>query len=222
MNKLSRLSAALALVILLCAQSSARTPDENLSNPYYQTKHSIYQSMPRDEGGIVFLGDSLTDYVQFHELLPGFRTKNRGIAGDSTVTILHRLDEVLSLKPSKLFLLAGTNDIVFGMSADETLGNIKTIIERFRAESPATRIYVEKVFPVNHKFEKRRPAEAINAINDGLSKLIPELGCELLDTYSLFAEDGELPERYTVDGLHLNGAGIIHWVEFLTQYVKED
>lgn len=219
---MKKLFSVVVMVISLCAPLLARTPDENLSNPYYQAKHSIYQSMPRDEGGIVFLGDSLTDYVQFNELLPGLRTKNRGIAGDSTVAILYRLDEVLSLKPSKLFLLAGTNDIVFGMTADETLANIKTIVERFRAESPTTKIYVEKIFPVNHKFETNRPAEAINAINAGLDRLIPELGCELLDTYSLFAEDGELPQRYTIDGIHLNGTGIIRWVEFLTQYIKEE
>ena len=126
------------------------------------------------------------------------------------------------MKPSKLFLLIGANDIVFGMSAEETLHNIRKIIERFREESPETRIYVETVFQVNHKFETHRPAEAITAINAGLAKLVPGMNFELIDTYSYFAEDGELPERYTVDGIHLNGAGIVHWVEFLTKRIKDD
>jgi lysophospholipase L1-like esterase len=48
------------------------------------------------------------------------------------------------------------------------------------------------------------------------------MNCELIDTYSYFAEDGELPERYTIDGIHLNGAGIVRWVEFLTKCIKDD
>ena len=222
MSRLFKLSVVILLVSAFCVPVFARSPDENISQPYYQIKHSIYKSMPRDEGSVVFLGDSLTDYIRFEELLPDVRIKNRGIAGDSTVTVLYRLDEVLTLKPSKLFLMIGTNDIVFEMTAEETLQNIRKIIERFREESPETRIYVETVFPVNNKFETNRPAEAITAINARLAKLVPEMNCELIDTYSYFAEDGELPDRYTVDGIHLNGSGIVRWVEFLTKWIRDD
>ncbi|MBQ7155430.1 MAG: hypothetical protein IJR85_07760 [Synergistaceae bacterium] len=221
MSRLFKLSVVMFLVLGLSVPGFARTPDENLKQPYYQIKHSIYQNMPRDEGSIVFLGDSLTDYIRFEEILPDMRIKNRGIAGDSTVTVLYRLDEVLSLKPSKLFLMIGTNDIVYGMTSEETLQNIRKIIERFREVSPDTRIYVETIFPVNHKFTSSRPSEAIRAINAGLADLAPEMNCELIDTYSYFAEDGELPERYTVDGIHMNGAGIVRWVEFLSKWIKE-
>ena len=195
---------------------------DNINSPYYQIKWSIFEAMPRDEGKIVFLGDSLTDYVKFDELLPDLKIKNRGIAGDTTAGILNRLDEVISLKPSKLFLLIGTNDIVFDRKPDEIVKNIKKIIETFREKSPDTAVFVQTLFPVNHKFgDDRRPKETIIKINDGLEKLSAENKFTLIDTYSLFSENDELPERYTIDGLHLNGSGVVRWIEFLSTWLKE-
>ena len=195
---------------------------DNINSPYYQIKWSIFEAMPRDEGKIVFLGDSLTDYVKFDELLPDLKIKNRGIAGDTTAGILNRLDEVISLKPSKLFLLIGTNDIVFDRKPDEIVKNIKKIIETFSEKSPDTAVFVQTLFPVNHKFgDDRRPKETIIKINDGLEKLSAENKFTLIDTYSLFSENDELPERYTIDGLHLNGSGVVRWIEFLSTWLRE-
>ena len=200
----------------------AKTPQDNMDTPYYKIKTSIFENMPRNEGSIVFLGDSLTDYVNFDEVFPDLRIKNRGIAGDTTNGVLNRLDEVLSLKPSKLFVLIGTNDIVFKKTSEETINNIKTIIKKFQAQSPNTIIYIQTLFPVNHNLgDKRRSHKAILAINDGLKKLSEEMNIILIDTYSLFEENGELPKRYTVDGVHLNGAGILHWMNFLRTWLQD-
>ena len=215
---------ALLLALSCCGaawgEARQRSPYDNINTPFYQIKTSIYQSMPRREGSIVFLGDSLTDYIPFHELFPGLPVLNRAIAGDSTVGVLTRLNEVISLKPAKLFLLIGCNDIVFNLTADETAANIRQIVARFREGSPNTRIYLETVLPVNHQFETNRPDEAIRAINVRLAKLAEELGLPLIDTYAHFAENGELPLRYTVDGIHLNGAGVLRRVEFLSKWIE--
>ena len=211
-----------AFILLLCSAGYAGNERENIISTYYKIKWSIFENMPRNEGSIVFLGDSLTDYVKFDELLPDLKIKNRGIAGDTTVGVLNRIDEVVSLKPSKLFLLIGTNDIVFDMKAEETVSNIKKIIEIFNEKSPNTAIYIQTLFPVNHNLgDSRRPHKAIVEINDGLKKLSEEMNFVLIDTYSLFAENGEMPERFTIDGVHLNGAGVVRWVEFLTTWIKD-
>lgn len=211
-----------ALVLILSSAAFAASESDNLKSAYYKVKFSIFESMPRDENKIVFLGDSLTDYMKFDELVPDLTIKNRGIAGDTTSGVLKRLDEVISLKPSKLFILIGTNDIVFDIKADKIVSNIKKIIDTFREKSPQTALYVQTLFPVNHKFgDSRRPHETIRKINAGLVKLSNEINFTLIDTYSLFAEGGELPERYTVDGVHLNGAGAVKWVEFLSTWLHK-
>ena len=63
-------------------------------------------------GKIVFLGDSLIDFFPIQDFFPRVKIYNRGIAGDTTKDLLKRLDNVIELKPSKLFLQIGTNDLV--------------------------------------------------------------------------------------------------------------
>ncbi|MBR1437097.1 MAG: hypothetical protein IJ587_01040 [Synergistaceae bacterium] len=192
-----------------------------MDTSYYKIKHSIFEAMPDYKGNVVFLGDSLTDYVKFDELLPDVKAVNRGIAGDTTFGVLNRLDEVISRKPSKLFVLIGCNDVFFGVSNDKIIGNIRTIIKRVREGSPETKIYLETVMPTYPDFETNRPNDTINALNVKIKALADETGCKLVDTHSRMAEDGILPLKYTVDGIHLNGSGIVWWVEFLKPFVNE-
>ncbi|MBQ3448184.1 MAG: hypothetical protein IJG37_11115, partial [Synergistaceae bacterium] len=110
-------AAAVTAVICVCGMSwhyagavlpEKRADTDILNTAFYKIKRSIHEAMPGNEGCVVFLGDSLTDYVPFSELFPGLRVINRGIAGDNTLGALERIDEVTSLKPAKLFILLGT------------------------------------------------------------------------------------------------------------------
>ena len=213
----------LALVALIVSPSLARTAGDHINGPYFRIKTSIYESMPKYDDEIIFLGDSLTDYIQFHEIFPDLRVINRGIAGDTTTGVLHRLDEVISRKPAKLFIEIGINDIFYNAAPVDIAANIRKIIELVKAGSPDTKIYLETILPVvnNGKFQTRRPSNIINAVNELLPDIAKDLGCKLLDVHKFFAENDNMPERYTVDGLHMNGAGIVRWMQFLEPYVKE-
>lgn len=180
--------------------------------------------MNKDNNSIIFLGDSLTDYVKFDEILRNPLIKNRGIEGDTTLGVLNRLDEVISMKPAKLFILIGTNDIVYGRKADEIIQSIRQIISRVQNASTDTKIYIQSLFPVNNiKFKTNRPIETIQAVNTEMKKLSDELHCVFIDLYPLLLNESEnaLDVRYTIDGLHLNGKGVLKWVEYLKPYVNE-
>lgn len=170
---------------------------------------------------IAFLGDSLTDYVRFERFFPEFETRNYGVEGDTTQDLLKRLDPAISEKPGKIFLLIGVNDVLSGLSPDETIINIRQIVSRIQKNSPESKIYIETLLPVNSDFITRRSNEVIREINANLAVLAEQMHCTLVDTHKIFAEDGELPKRFTIDGLHLNSAGNNHWMKFLIQYVKE-
>mgnify|MGYP000061554644 CR=1 FL=1 len=60
---------------------------------------------------IIFLGNSITDIGEWTEVWQDIHVKNRGISGDNTFGVLARLDEVVSSKPSKIFIMIGINDI---------------------------------------------------------------------------------------------------------------
>lgn len=233
-KKIRVLYSVIAVLVLILAFITVRrfiirrpekiNAESVITQTYYQIKYSTFKAMKKDNNSIVFLGDSLTDYADFDEIFHDSRIKNRGIAGDTTLGVLNRLDEITDMKPAKLFILIGTNDIAFGRSADEIVQSIRQIISRIQNESPDTKIYLQSLFPVNNiKFRTNRPIETIQAVNAGLKTLAGELHCTFINTYPILLNESEnaLDVKYTSDGLHFNGLGIMKWAEFLKSYVNE-
>lgn len=62
---------------------------------------------------IVFAGDSITEYFPIHEMLiSNFPLYNRGVHGINSLQLLeHLYTQVLDLRPSKVVLLIGVNDL---------------------------------------------------------------------------------------------------------------
>ena len=187
---------------------------------YYVKKVKEFTAMPRTTGRIVFLGDSITDFVNFDEVLPSYRIINRGIAGDTTSGVLRRLGEVISLQPAKLFLLIGTNDIGQDVLPAPIARNIREIVSRVQAKSPETRIYLQAVFPTRHFAS--RPNTLIQELNAEIKAVAEELHCTFIDLYPLLLDaEGELAEEYTLDGLHLSEAAVSRWMEYIVPYLDE-
>jgi len=183
-------------------------------------------------GGIVFVGDSITDFFRLNEFFHGIYIINRGIGGDTTDGVLKRLNEsVFELQPSKVFLLIGTNDIGENKSEDHIVRNIEEIIDRIQEKSPETRIYLQSIYPVsraaNRKIKKyivgRRNNEAIRRINERLKKVAREKGIEYIDVFShLTDEEGNLRLEYTVEGLHLTIEGYRVCADVLRPYLYDN
>jgi lysophospholipase L1-like esterase len=150
------------------------------------------------------------------------RIKNRGIGGDVTDGILERLDEVTESRPLKIFLMIGTNDLSEGRSVDYITENFKRIIERIRESTPATKIYIQSVLPVDDAVHYTRRNSDIIAVNDRLKEIASLNGLEYIDLFSLFRlENNRLNPEYSYDGLHLNGKGYQVWKEAIRKYVEE-
>jgi lysophospholipase L1-like esterase len=87
---------------------------------------SVYKS--RIDYDIVMLGDSITEGVEWNELLGLCGIANRGIGGDTTQNILERLPSVYQLHPAKCFVMAGINDILQNIPYETTIDNYERII----------------------------------------------------------------------------------------------
>lgn len=170
-----------------------------------------------EPGGIVFAGDSITDGFPIHEMLtsktPIF---NRGISGIQSTHILNHMDEhILSLKPSKVFLLIGTNDLGNHKSPELVADNIAEICRKTLEELPKCKIHLISVYPVNENLPGPMPLVQTNDQINDLNTRIQELPAKFslssityLDFNSTLSnEKGELNEKYTYDGLHLNIEG---------------
>lgn len=187
-----------------------------------QRRIAIFKSEPIVTGRMVFLGNSITEGGDWKKLTGDTSVINRGIGGDITFGLLKRLDEVLNLKPSKIFLLIGVNDIGKDIPPAVIAENIKKIIRRIQTESPLTKIVLQNLLPVNptiNRFPQHYDKqEKIVETNKLLFSVAKETNVPLVDLNKLFRDKkGNLQEKYTSDGLHLNpdGEGYSIWVNHL-------
>lgn len=216
------------------------TYPDSIFNTYYHQRYSLFKSIPNLAGSmqndmgtlpyskrdIVFLGNSINDGSEWYELFNDIRIKNRGISGDMTPGILHRLKEVTDRKPAKVFLMIGINDLGRGVSPDSVVKNILLINDYILQESPSTKVFIESILPVNASFGKfpgqvSKGTQVIRA-NQLLKDASAKHRFEYIDLHSKFVDaQGLLDAKYTNDGLHLIGAGYQHWRHLIYPKVFE-
>ena len=77
-----------------------------------QAKANAYAASDDPKGGVVFFGDSLTEFCDLDKFYPDLNAINRGIAGDTTSGMLERVrSNVVKLDPSVVVFLGGANDL---------------------------------------------------------------------------------------------------------------
>lgn len=214
------------LFLLVCSLNSfaQKRPYDTIPNmpEHYWVRMEKFKKEAVVPGKIVLLGNSITEGGKWKQLLKDSTVINRGISGDNTFGVLARMDEIVKLKPSSLFILIGTNDLSKKIPDEAIIENIFTIVSRIKAGSPKTKIFVQSILPVNETVE-RFPQQFnngmhINTINDQLARYATRLRYTYVDLYGKFIDSqGKLDAKYTFDGLHLNAAGYQHWVDVLKE-----
>ncbi|RYZ53518.1 MAG: GDSL family lipase [Chitinophagaceae bacterium] len=194
--------------------------DSSYANSHYRQRLAFFKKMPDSKKEIVFLGNSITEGGEWQELIPGKNVKNRGISGDVTWGVLARLDEVVSAKPAKIFLLIGINDMKRGIPVDTIAKNYQRIVERIRSSSPRTKLYIQSVLPVNEAMlapsYKNLKNGLIDSLNTKLEALAKSAACTYVNLHVAFKNDaGQLAKEYTTDGIHLWPLAYIRWVQYL-------
>lgn len=193
---------------------------------FYQQRSSLFRKLPQTEGDVIFLGNSITNGSEWDELFGDVHLKNRGISGDVTAGVLNRLDEVISRKPAKIFLLIGINNLAAGHTPDCVAKSIFTMADRMAEQTPGTRLYVQSILPVNDAFNKFP-----NHVNKGgqviQTNVLLQAGAKqhrytFIDLYPSFCNsDHKLDTLYTNDGLHQKGPGYMLWKHLIYPYVYD-
>lgn len=160
----------------------------------------------------MFIGDSNTQYCEWHELL-GVPIKNRGIAGQSSADLLTRIRDFVACQPDKVFIMIGTVDIGHGVSQSVTLANYTLIIDAVRQTSPASEIFVQSVLPLA-AFNS-----AVVSLNVQLELMCQQKGITFINHYPAMYLNGGLNPAYTYDNTHLTGLGYIVLATILSAYI---
>lgn len=216
----------LLILGMISTASMAQEIDENiLENATYLSRKANFRANPLKKGQAIFLGDSLTQGGEWDEYFPNEKPANRGIAGDNTEGMLARIHEVIAAKPSKLFIMAGANDISLQRDNAIIIRQLKMLLRQVQAGSPTTTIYVQSALPIcNAKLKYQRMKEKESVIedyNDRLKSLCKEMDIPYIDIYSgLLSGPSSLNPEFTADGLHLNNAAYAIWAEIVGEYIN--
>lgn len=177
---------------------------------------------------IVFLGDSITSRCDLDKYFSNYNVYNSGIAGNMTKDILDNMENrVFVYNPTKVFILIGTNDLVYsGLDNDEIKNNIEEIINKIYEKNSNTKIYLESIYPVNNSLNKEivetRTNYNIKDLNNKIEKICNNNKCTYINMYdNLTDKNGNMKRIYTVDGLHLNKIGYKVVASKLTKYLNE-
>ena len=177
------------------------------------------------KGEILFTGSSLMEQFPVNELL---MTKgmhqvvyNRGIGGFTTEDMLRNMEEmVFAVKPRKIFINIGTNDIGSqGYRLEKLMENYGKIISQIRERLPEAEIYMMAYYPVNEtdklpegEWAKTmfltRTNENISIANKAVEELAGRMGCHFINVnQGLTDEAGKLKKEFTVEGIHMYANG---------------
>ncbi len=171
---------------------------------------------PPEEGEmrVVFYGNSITDAwaTHFAEMFPGKPYVGRGISGQTTPQMLVRFrQDVISLRPTVVVILAGTNDIA-GNTGVSTQGmiedNLVSMVELARANGIS--VVLSSVLPASdYRWRPgMAPGPKIVALNRWMREYADEQGLVYLDYHSAMTnEQLGLGPELSPDGVHPNMAG---------------
>lgn len=173
-------------------------------------------------GGILFTGSSLMEQFPVCEMCldAGITAPvyNRGIGGFTTTDFLENIGvQLLDLKPAKVFINIGTNDMnpQFGDDwMEKLLTNYRRILSQCKKQLPDTEVYMMAYYPVNSHLQDEKPQmfspftvrtnENIALVNKEMEKLAGEFGYHFINVNGgLTDEHGDLKKDYTIEGIHM-------------------
>ena len=222
------ISIILNSVLLLMINNKNNSIDElkNKNEDEKQTYEKELETIKEGYTNYLFLGDSITEFYDLDKYFPNLPVVNSGIISNTTEDILNDMkNRVYNYNPSKVFILIGTNDLRDDRSVDEIVNNIKKIIEEIKENRKETEIYLESIYPVNEKVNKKgvegRKNEDIKEINNQLEKYAKKENITYINIYNKLVDDeGLLNEDYTTDGLHINEDGYKIITKELEKYLN--
>lgn len=186
----------------------------------YENRKNLFDHMSIDKGSIIFLGDSITEYGQWSELLQNPKVKNRGIAGDTTWGLMRRLSTITASQPKAIFLMIGVNDFLF-TDRTEIIQNYQQIVQQIKSETPTSQLFIQSVLPINTNVKNTVfNNKEIKLLNKSIKDLALKEGLIYLDIHQLLKNDKEeLAAKFTADGVHINGAAYSIWKEVVSPHI---
>ena len=210
-------------------QAARVEADKKRRGEYYANRIKFFleeNQTSMTQGGVVFVGDSITNRFPIAEAFAGKSVYNRGIGGDRIEGVLERLDcSVIALKPREIHVMIGTNDVLWPVdyrNGELGPGYIR-LFNSLKSVAPQAKIIAYTVLPIDKKQDRLGTCvKDAKTANEQLRKVCSEMKIELKDTYSVCANgEGNFRPGLSVDGVHLSLAGYLNWLELILNSSEE-
>jgi lysophospholipase L1-like esterase len=166
----------------------------------------IGSTLARFDDAIVILGDSIVEASTLPRSSCGHAIVNAGIGGTSTSSDLGAMLKVsLGGKRAALVVVSlGTNDAAIPHSVEQYRSNYRALLTELAALTP--KIAIAAVPPPEAGL--REAKKVSGAVIDSYNAILPGLAEE---ARAVFIPLPAMPERHTIDGIHLDAAGYAVW-----------
>jgi lysophospholipase L1-like esterase len=142
-----------------------------------------------------------------------------GIAGDTSLGVLNRIDTIKHAHASHILIHIGTNDIVLeDMEIEDTIDKLKEI-KHALSESRVTFITPMPVIESNMSINNiKRTNHHLKALS---TRILETFNENVMNMNEAFHDLNDLESYYKEDGLHLNKKGYTIYEEILKTYLKK-
>lgn len=185
-------------------------------------------------GHIVLAGSSLCEGFPVNEMLMSrgldLIVYNRGVSGDTLDGYRKKLPVcVYELKPAKLFINIGTNDMNGDtFDAEEFAAKYEALLCDIIVNCPETEITVLAFYPMNEEihatsaWHSQRTNERIAKANEAAERIAGELNLRFLNCNApLVDKNGSLHPAFTMDGIHMYADAYEKVLDILLPYMTE-
>ena len=171
------------------------------------------------DADVVFFGHSHITDSDFRQYFPDKKIVNLGYPGNNIKGMLLRVDQISSVTPEKVFVMAGANSLWYTKEEFET--SYDTLITTIRNTIPNAELYLLNILPQcdGEKGSMMRNI-TIRCRNKFINSYATSKGIPIIDLYSVYSDDkGSLPDSLSNDGLHLKSDAYNKWAECIIPYI---
>jgi len=173
---------------------------------------------------VVLLGDSITQGAPGNKLGLQLPVANRGISGDTSRGMLYRLEHnVISLKPSAVVLLCGTNDLIQpGGSPQSLVANMQAITAALEKHNKHIKLVVCTMLPIAEQRDKNA-SQKVAEVNALIREKFQNGNrLQLCDLHAAFVDEaGAIKSGVLRDGVHPNARGYELWKTALLESLQK-
>lgn len=190
------------------------------------TNYTVRKEVPKSTGDFksdfkddIFLGDSITKGLVSYNVLESTNVcAEKGIGIDK---LSSKVTSVSNIKPKRVFILCGINDINPNLSEKTFSSNYINLLHVVKSKFPSSKIYVQSILPVLPKLEKTNQNinnSRINKCNMLIKEITDAENVKYLDAASII--ENKNIDLYAEDGLHFKKNFYNLWLNYLISNAK--